>query len=501
MTDARLSKSTYLRGLQCLKALYLYRNHPELRDPIDPAKQARFDTGHEVGELAQGLFPGGAPGVNGHPSRMAQLLARTQRLIADGATVIYEAGFQYDNVLCYVDILVRDGDRWQVYEVKSGSSVKAVNYFDAAIQYYILTGSGLDLSDISIVHINTDYVRRGGLDLQQLFAVESVLEQVVADQTLIPDQLKQMRATLAADEVPDIDIGPYCHDPYDCDFIGHCWAHVPKPSVFDVARLPQDQKFGLYSMGVVKIEDIPTGFDMNSTSSFHILHHRTGDEVIDRGAIGRFVDSLTYPLYFLDFETFNPAIPPFDGTKPYGKIPFQYSLHRVNAPGDEPEHVGFLAESGDDPPEALADSLLEHIGESGDIVVYNQIFEKDVITQLADQLAGRAQALEALLPRLRDLMVLFQRHDYYHPDMNGSYSIKAALPVMAPGLSYEGMAISDGEMASSAFLGLQNERDPDRAKAIRSDLWEYCKLDTMAMVRILERLQAIVSGPASGNSA
>jgi hypothetical protein len=483
-----LSKSRYLRGLQCHKSLYLNQFHRDLQDPPDPSKEAIFSTGHKVGELARELFPGGVLAVDGHPSRVKQSLERTQRLIADGEDVLYEPAVQHNGVLAYVDILVREGELWHAYEVKSSSKVKDVNYHDAAIQYYILNGDGVELSDISIVHLNTSYVRQGVLDLEQLFNIVSVLPKVQELQPEVPGHLNDMRDVLAGDQAPEIDIGPHCSDPYDCSFMGHCWAHVPELSVFNVAWLKQEKKFDLYGSGILRIEEIPDDYELTARSNFHVESHKNGREVIDRQAIRKFIEGLRYPLYFLDFETYNPAIPPFDGTKPYGKNPFQYSLHRKKSPDAVPTHSGFLADAGSDSRGPLVRKLLKEVGDAGDIVVYNQSFEITVIKQLAQQLAREASELEALLPRIRDLMAPFQKRHYYHPNMNGKYSIKNVLPALAPDLSYGGLAIPNGELAMQAFAELQAEDDPARVKAIRSDLWEYCKLDTLAMVRILEQL-------------
>ena len=489
--NSSLSKSTYLRGLQCHKSLYLYQFHRDLQDPPDPKKNAIFSTGHEVGELARELFPGGVLAIDGHPSRVKQSLDRTKKLVAEGADVLYEPAFQHDGVVAYIDLLVREEESWRAYEVKSSGSVKEVNYLDSAIQYYILNGAGLVLSDISIVHLNTSYVRQGDLDLEQLFVIVSVLPEVQALQSEIPEQLRGMRKALAGGRVPVIDIGPQCSDPYDCDFMGHCWAHIPELSVFNVAWLRQEKKFDLYRSGILRIEDIPDDYKLTARSSFHVENHKNGREVIDRQAIRKFIDGMRYPIYFLDFETYNPAIPPFDRTKPYGHIPYQYSLHRKELPEAEAFHTGFLAEAAADPRQTLVQSLLEETRERGDIIVYNQSFEKTVIEQLAHQLPGEARELEALLPRIRDLMAPFQRRHYYHPQMNGSYSIKQVLPALVPDLSYDGLIISDGGLAMQAFAGLREEEDPERVSQIRSDLWEYCKLDTLGMVRILEKLESI----------
>jgi len=486
-----LSKSTFLRGLQCHKSLYLNRFHKDLRDPVDPSTQAAFDRGHDVGELAQRLFPGGVLARASQPWFIREAVQRTQQLLDGGESVLYEPAFQYDGVMAYVDILAREGAAWHLYEVKSSTGVKEVYLPDAGIQAYILRGAGLDLAGVSIIHLNNRYVRKGELDLQQLFTVVSVLHEVEAMQGAIADQVAELKGVLGGGQVPQIDIGPHCTEPYDCDFIGHCWAHVPQPSVFDVARLPKEQMFGLYRSGILRIEDIPADLPLNETAQFQVEHHRSGQPGLDRRAVRAFLDSLRYPLYFLDFETTNPAVPPFDGLRPYGQHPFLYSLHRKESPSGDLEHSGFLAEAGEDPRHALAEALLRDAGVVGDVLVYSQSFEGTRIRELAEQLPGQAAGLEALGDRLRDLMEVFRQRQYYHPAMHGSYSIKAVLPALVPELGYDDLPIADGTAAMLAFAALPGEPDPARVGQIRQELWDYCQRDTLAMVRIVEALQEL----------
>ena len=486
-----LSKSTFLRGLQCHKSLYLNRFHKGLRDPIDPSTQAAFDRGHDVGALAQRLFPGGVLARASQPWFIREALQRTQQLLDGGERVLYEPAFQHDGVMAYVDILTREGAAWHLYEVKSSTGVKEIYLPDAGIQTYILRGAGLDLAGVSIIHLNNQYVRKGELDLQQLFTVVSVLPEVEAMQGAMAEQVAELKGVLRGGQVPQIDIGPHCTEPYDCDFIGHCWAHVPQPSVFDVARLPREQMFGLYRSGILRIEDIPADFPLNETAQFQVDHHRSGQPSLDRRAVRAFLESLRYPLYFLDFETTNPAVPPFDGLRPYGQLPFLYSLHRKESPSGDLEHSGFLAEAGEDPRRALAEALLGDAGVVGDVLVYSQSFEGTRIRELAEQLPGQAAGLEALGDRLRDLMEVFRQRQYYHPAMHGSYSIKAVLPALVPELGYDDLPIADGTAAMQAYAALPGEPDPDRAEQIRQELWDYCQRDTLAMVRILEALQEL----------
>lgn len=486
-----LSKSTFLRGVNCKKSLYLNANHDELRDPLDESAQRRMQEGRRVGELARDRFPGGVLVQPGAPFNVVAALARTQELIEGGEAIIYEAALQADGVLAFLDILVRGDGGWRLYEVKSTTKAKVEHVLDVALQVHLLRRSGMDVEEAAVLHLNRDYVRQGDLDLQALFTPESVLEDVNALLPSIAVEIEACKMTLGGGVIPEIDIGPYCRDPVVCDFYGHCWAHIPTPSVFNVSFLGA-KKFDLYNRGIVRIEDIPDDYPLNKRSSFHVESHKAWRETVDQIAIRAFLEGLDYPLHFLDFETFNLSIPPFDGVKPYMQIPFQYSLHVQDGIGAELKHSGFLAKAGTDPRLPLLERLLAETEGSGSIVVYNMGFEKTRLRELAEAFPAYATSLTDRIDRLGDLMVPFRERHLYKPEMGGSYSIKAVLPTLVPDLSYEGLEIAEGTMASDAYLNLWDETDPRRMERVREALWEYCKLDTLAMVRILERLYQVI---------
>jgi hypothetical protein len=490
-TNHILSKSTFLRSVQCPKSLYLNRYKPELRDPPDPSQEAVFRTGNEVHALARELFAGGVLASTEDSYDPKTWLQRTRRLMQEGVGVLFEATFEHDQVLVRVDILERVGNKWKAYEVKSSTSVKDPYDWDVAVQYHVLNGADIGLVDFSLLHINGDYVRRGALDLEALFTEVPMVELAREMESEVSIQIEWAKAVLSEPLVPEIDIGPYCDEPYACDFMGHCWRHVPDHSVFTVARMKKDHKFRLYNEGIVRIEDIPEDFPLNKTSRVHVEGHKYARSIIDQGALQDFLDSLHYPLYFLDFETFNPAIPPFDGIKPYDQIPFQYSLHRKSSPESELTHTGYLADTGVDPRLALIRSLLRDTPPPGDILAYNRSFEARILRDLAGAFPEYASELEDRSSRLIDLMLPFQKRYYYLPEMHGSYSIKAVLPALVPELSYDAFEISEGSQAMEAYYQLGGETNPARIEKIRHDLWEYCKFDTFAMVRILEKLEEV----------
>jgi predicted RecB family nuclease len=484
-----ISKSTFLRGSQCKKSLYLHWNQPELKDQVSAMQQAIFSQGTDVGKLAQQLFPGGIDAGIYVPANYAKSIEMTSQLIRDGASVIYEAGFSVNGLHCFVDILVKDLDGWKAYEVKSSTQVKPVNLLDAAFQFHVMTLSGLELADVSLVVLNTAYERNGELDIHQLFKIESVYQRILQLQDKVQQDIEDFFFTLNAPVAPFTDIGPHCSDPYDCDFHGHCWQHVPEYSIFNISRLGGDKKWDLYRMGILRFEDIPTDFNLNDSQWQQVLAELKGETHIDQDAIRKFLDGLNYPLYFLDFESFQPAAPMFDRSRSYQQIVFQYSMHVIDSETSAVKHRSFLAESdGTDPRLPFIQRLIRDIGEHGDIIVFNRAFESARLSELAANFPEYDAAVGRIISRMKDLMVIFQQRYYYVPEMKGSYSIKQVLPAMVKGFSYDNLAIGDGGSASMAFTSSFTETDPEKIRATRENLLDYCKQDTLAMVEIVKVL-------------
>jgi hypothetical protein len=488
-----LSKSTYLRGSQCKKSLYLHWHHPELKDKLSAMQQAIFSQGTDIGKIAQQLFPGGVDAGIYVPANYARSIELTFQLIRDGVPVIYEAGFSFNGLHCFVDILVKDADGWKAYEVKSSTQVKPVNLLDAAFQYHVITSCGLELVDISLVTLNTAYERFGKLDISQLFKIESVYQQVLKRQEKVKQDIEDFFFTLNMPVAPVIDIGPHCTDPYDCDFRGYCWQHIPDYSIFNISRLTGDKKWELYRKGILRFEDVPADFNLNDSQWQQVKSELKGERHIDRKSIIEFLDGLKYPVYFLDFESFQPAVPLFDHSRPYQQIVFQYSMHIMESKISGVTHLSFLAENdGNDPRNPFIRRLINDIGEGGDIIVFNRSFESSRLSELALSFPEYKADVVRINSRMKDLMLIFQQRQYYVPEMKGSYSIKQVLPSIVPGFSYDDMPIGDGGTASMAFASLLTETDPEKIKAVRENLLEYCKLDTMAMVEIVRALERIM---------
>ena len=298
MANSRLSKSTFIRGLQCEKSLYLYKHHYRLKDPTPSSLQAVFDQGTNIGLLAQELFPNGADASPENHFKMVESVGKTLKFISQGESIIYEATFQYNNVLAALDILVKDEEGWKAYEVKSSTKVSETYIKDAAIQYYTITNSGVDLKDISIVHINNQYTKDGELDIHQLFTIESVYDQVLEFLPQIPNEVLRLKNVIESPEVPNVDIGNHCSDPYDCDFKGTCWKHIPDYSVFNISRLNKDKKFDLYNQGVITLDDIDLSqTDLNPNQVLQVQSEVNGTTHIDIEEIRNFTNGLKLSSY------------------------------------------------------------------------------------------------------------------------------------------------------------------------------------------------------------
>jgi hypothetical protein len=442
-----LSKSTFMMGCQRQKRLWLHKFMPQVRDEPDEEQKAIFQRGTDVGKLAEQLFLGGVDARPKDTYSYQQSVADTARYISEGKTIISEAAFQHEGLLCAVDMLVKRGEDWYAYEVKSTTKVKSEQLPDAAFQYYVITHAGLNLKDFSIVHLNNAYVRKGALDINQLFTPESVLASVIEFQGVINTRATELKAILQNKaDMPAIEVGDHCDKPYPCDFQGFCFEGI---------------------------EEIEPDY---------------GEPYINQNGIAEFLDQLKYPIYHMDFESWMTAVPEFDGHWPYRQVCFQYSVHVQQSPGAEPVHYEYLAEEVGTPTEEFLKTLLQVLGTEGTVLVYSKGFEATRLKELVREHPQYEEAVGNVLDRMVDLMSPFQKRHYRLPEMQGRYTIKLVLPALIPELKYDDLVIGNGGDASAAFFNLSNETQEEKITATREALLEYCGLDTLAMVKILGKL-------------
>ena len=486
-----LSKSSFIRGVQCEKHLYLYKFHYNEMDQLSEMQKAIFKRGTDVGKLAQQLYPGGIDASPKTQFEYDKAVKLTKELLEKKQKIVYEASFNFSDVLAVADIVVNEKSGLKVYEVKSSTSISETYIRDAALQYWVISNCGYKIKDFSITYINNQYVRNGKLDLEELFITESVLKQIIPLQKWVEENVVRFKKVLARRSIPVIDIGEHCYDPYTCGFYEYCRKHIPENSIFDLSGIHLNKKYDLYRQGIIKLEDIPDDANLSKNAKLQLDVYRSKKDLIDRKAIKEFLSDLNYPLYFMDFETFQPAVPMFDNSKPYMQIPFQYSLHYKKNKKSKVEHFEFLAEIGNDPRIKFIENLLHDTKSVGDILTYNKSFEVLRLKEIADVFPKYKEEIEERISRVKDLMIPFQKKYYYTSKMQGSYSIKYVLPALSPDLSYENLEINEGGLASIAFESLYYETDLMRIADIRNNLLEYCKLDTLAMVKILEKLESL----------
>ena len=485
----RLSKSRYLRGLQCHKALWLDHLRPDLRAPVSPALQRIFDQGRTVGELARRRFPGGTLIAADH-EHIPDALKQTEDALRGGAKTLFEPAFIHDDVLARPDILVQSEDGWDLIEVKASTDVKEVYLPDVAAQLFAVRGSGLKVRRALLMHVDNTYVRQGAVDPKRFFRTEDVTALCAPHLKELPQKLAAMQAALAGGDMPDVEIGAQCSSPYDCDFRDFCWKHVPDYSVYDLKRADFGTITELRHLGVMRLEDIPADFGLTDAQEIQVRAAKTGEPHIDGPAIAKHLQGLAYPLHFLDFETVNLAVPPYDGLRPFQALPFQASLHVLAEPGGEPKHLEYLADPKSDPRPGMVEFLVQSIGPKGSVVAYNIGFEGGRLAELAAAFPKQAKALAGIQKRLWDLIVPFRRSLFVHPDMHGSASMKAVLPALVPGMDYEHLDISNGEMAFLAYESLMaGKASAAQSKKVMAALREYCGQDTLGMVEILRVLE------------
>jgi len=487
----RISKSKFVAGCQCLKRLYWQVHEPELAAEPDASAYAIIEQGREVGMLARQLFPGGVEVVS--DGGLDQAIRATRELVANPEIpALFEAAFGHDGVVVRVDVLHRRGDnRWRVIEVKSSASKKEEHLDDVAIQYRVLSRCGLDVGSACLAHVNRSFVFRGGsVDPWRFFRIRNVTRQVEKLQPKLTFQLRAAFTLLSMPTAPDIKPGSHCTAPVTCEFYDRCNPPLPDDHIGYLPRLHASAEEALEELGVESIHDIPDDFPLSERQRLACTSVQTGEPWFNP-ELGVALESLRYPLYFMDFESVNPAVPRFSGMRPYDQLPFQFSVHVLREPGVEPEHYEFLATDASDPRHEFAATLCSVLGDSGSIAVYNAQFEAQRLSELAAYLPEFAERIAQIQSRLWDLLPVV-RNNVYHPKFAGSYSLKYVLPALVPEMSYSGMRVSDGQAAGLAWEAfVRGNVDGSDGDKLKRALLDYCGQDTLALVRLMDVLRVV----------
>ena len=489
MSNIYLSKSKYCKAKQCNKILWLDKYKPE--EALPKASESVMTNGTKVGELAREYF-GNYINID-FDDNLNNMIEKTKQHLKYAPNIITEASFKFDNNFCSVDILKNDADGFEIYEVKSSTGSKEIYYDDISYQVYVLNSIGYKIKKAKLMYINNKYIRNGELDLKQLFKILDVTDITFSKQQEIKQKIEEINEYMKNTNEPSQKISTQCFNPYLCPYWEYCTKELPEKNVFSISGMWASQKFKLFDKGIIDYEGL-LNENINSKYKQQVEVELLDETIIKKEEIREFMNSLSYPLYFLDFETFQQAIPEYDGIRPYEQIPFQYSLHYIDNENGKLKHAEFLAEAGIDPRRMLAERLVSDIPDNVCVTAYNMSFEKTVIKHLAEQFGDLREHLLKIRENIKDLMIPFEKRWYYIKEMEGSYSIKYVLPALFPNnpqLDYHNLpVVHNGGEASSTFADLHN-KSKEEQDIIRNGLLEYCKLDTLAMVKVWEKLKEV----------
>ena len=474
-----LSKSRVMANMQCPRRLWLQVYKPELAES-DGGVNKRLNIGTEVGILAQKLYPDGCLVM---ADDLGKGISETESLLAQTRKPLFEAAFKSEGILVLADLLLREKNGWRMVEVKSSASVKPYHVTDASIQSWVAKKAGLELSSTEIAHIDTSFIYPGGNDYNGLFYYADISNEVGDNLSSVEEWIGEAKRTLSGEE-PDIQPGNQCSKPFDCPFYSFCASDEPEQEEYPVEILPYHGKLAdeLREEGYNDIREIPAG-RLSKPKHLRVWEATINDSLILDEAGRNKVRALGYPRYYIDFETIQMAIPVWVGTRPYSQIPFQWSCHIEHEDGSISHHE-YLSDGKSDPRRPFIESLLRIIGEHGPVIVYNAGFERSRLKELSDYYEDLSADVTTIIERIFDLLPVARKH-YYHPQMKGSWSIKAVLPTIAPELAYDDLEVADGGMAMEAFSEMMMPDITDkRHNELYKALLKYCERDTWAMVAI-----------------
>lgn len=489
-----LTKSNFMRFLECSCQLWLLKQRPDLLlQEEDKALQRILDEGNVVDQWAKKLFPGGVE-IEGYNHVGAR---NTKKAIDGGATVLFQPTFVAGELACRCDILLKNEDgSWDIYEVKSSTAPKDEHVFDVAFQRICLEGAGVRVSRTFIVHINNSYVRNGDIEPKKLFTATEITHEVNGTMTIARKEIAKALEVVAWDKQPTLQLLASCRDPHECEFLPHYWHELTDDHIYSIgSSLSEERLRAFLKRGLLKPEQIPED-RLAELKHIELPDDESAAPVlnIDKAAMSEELNGLRYPLYFLDYETFFPAVPLFDGYRPYQHAVFQYSVHVLERPDGELKDYCFIVEDLADPAPKLAESLKEHIGATGSIIVWNARFEASRNEEIAVMLPEHAEFFRSVNERMFDLMLMVKKGYYVDSRFGGSASIKKVLPVVVPELSYKSLAIQEGGTASASWAELTNPAtSPERKAQLKQDMLKYCGLDTLAMVEIYKKFRQVAT--------
>lgn len=487
-----LSKSTLIRSIQCSKSLFLYKNNYSLRDKPSTTQQQKFDRGHRVGKLAQQLFPDGKDCSPPNPFSYDASVAATKLLIQQQTKHIYEAAFKYNGILVALDILEYKDGKWYAHEVKSSFRISNTYLLDAAIQYYIITKSGIKLEDFSIITINNDYLYDGNFDIHTYFKFTSVLDDIKERIPFVEKTIEEAIQTLSSNTMPDVSIGTHCTKPYPCDFQSYCWSSVPKDAVWYLPGISMAEKSSFIEKGINTIHEIENLDEFNVRQRVIIQCFQSQKVHIDAEKLNSFIQAVHFPLYYFDIEAFQPAIPLFPNTKPYDRIPFLYSLHYKESETSELQHISYISPVGQDDRINFIEHFLEATQKPGQILVFNTLMEKGILFKMMNDFPQYKKQILERINRIIDVEIPFKELHVYHPAQQGSFSLKAIGNALLGVDEFAKSNVKDGEEAMAVYNELFYWENKEEVNLKLQQLKTYCFTDTFVLYKIFEKIKELV---------
>ena len=492
-----ISKTDYILWRDCPKNAWLRIHRPEIyyAKELTEFEQSVIDMGIEVEAVARGLFPEGVL----VPGTREEARESTARYLATRTATLFQAVFEREQLLAAVDVLEPNGDprEYSIFEIKSSTRAEEEHLYDLTFQVLLLRQSGLSIRQASIIHLNPHYVRQDDLDIHQLFDIVDLTAGVESLAETVIQEIEEAKNYLLKEAEPASPCSCiYKPRAKHCTTFEYSNSNIPRYGVHDIARIGSSPKKlkELVDQGIYTLDQIPGDIKLTDVQKAQLRAYRTGETVLDKQAIRSELENLCYPLHFIDYETFAPAIPPYSEYSPYDQIPLQYSVHIVGAPGDEPIHRDFLHVGTDDPSTSFFCSLQQHVASFGTIIVWNQGFESHVNDSIARRLPSTEHYFIAFNDRIYDLMDIFAKQYFVHKDLCGKVSIKNVLPVLTPHLSYAPLEIHDGATASLVWSKLISGRlTSEERERLYEHLREYCALDSYGMYAIWEALMKLVA--------
>ncbi|MES0489339.1 MAG: DUF2779 domain-containing protein [Leptospirales bacterium] len=472
----KISTSLFLKSAQCSLWGFMEKYNSELKETrkidsisIEPSRAKLF--------------------------ALARLLPLFDTENQSNVQVDFNVKFASEDFRSFFDIVRKSKNRTECYTLKTSSRILPAHFLASSYAWYVAQRADFKIDSIHILYVNKKYTLGESFEPESMLSVRNVTTRIQEMQDMVSLLADPLPEILKQNKAPHIEIGPHCYYPYPCYFQNHCWKNIPDDSVFNIAGMDKQKQFELFSKGIVSLNDIDldTEAGLNEAQQFQVQTFQNNRPFIDKKEIQKIIDNLVFPVYFLDFEAFCPPVPIFENTNPFQFIPFQYSLHSLPRPDGEVDHSYFLAAPEGDPRKELLKQLCNDLGASGTVLIYGDELERATLNELKHFLPEYNDQIENILERLVDFSKPFRKRDYYHPAMNGSYSIKKITPGLFKNISYKNLPVRHGGEAARVYESIRFMKDREEIVFWENALKEYCKTDTFVMVELYRILkQSIV---------